>query len=135
MPSLELCRCFLTENLLKYIFFDRIFLSYNIYLPEIEKVLLKNANFLKKFSVAFYDLAPKEKIHLFIGARSEKRNKKTPFGKPAFLWRFYFLPVQFNCNRELRHHLKIVHEIFFIMRLCRKKIYCSQYEKCKQRHS
>ena len=32
------------------IIFDRIFLSYNIYLPEIEKVLLKNANFLKKFS-------------------------------------------------------------------------------------
>ena len=70
------------------IIFDRFFLSYNIYLPESEKVLLKNANFFKKFSfvlvtwhlcypcqvrnekeiVVIPDPVPKEKIHLFIGA-------------------------------------------------------------------
>ena len=43
-----------------------------LYLPEIEKVLLKNANFLKKFSFVFLTWSQKKKFHLFVGTRSEK---------------------------------------------------------------
>ena len=46
----KICRKLYLRRIAANIIFDRFFLSYNIYLPESEKVLLKNANFLKKFS-------------------------------------------------------------------------------------
>ena len=55
MPSLELCRCFLTENLLKYIFFDRFFCPIIYIYRKVKKsffFLQKQLKKLPQFAVA-----------------------------------------------------------------------------------